>query len=162
VCAGGAVTTPPEPGAIRRELRIAASPAIVFEYLTDPAKLIRWAGTDAVSEPHLGGPYRVVINAGHIVSGDYVEVVRNRRLVYTWGWVESHGIPPASSLVEILLAPEGGGTRLTLTHTLLPAAVRTGHGEIWDHYLPRLALAAAGGDPGPDPWAESAQESREM
>ncbi len=24
----------------------------------------------------------------------------------------------------------------------------------WDHYLPRLTVAASGADPGPDPWAE--------
>jgi uncharacterized protein YndB with AHSA1/START domain len=99
--------------------------------------------------------YRTVINPGHVISGDYVEVERNRRIVYTWGWVDSGGIPPGSSLVEIILKPDRGGTRLTLTHTLLPAAVCDGHGEVWDHYLPRLALAASGGDPGPDPWGES-------
>jgi len=36
---------------------------------------------------------------------------------------------------------------------MLPEAARAGHGDVWDHYLPRLAVAAAGGDPGPDPWA---------
>lgn len=142
-------------GALRREVRIAASPATVFDFLTDPPKLVRWAGTEAVSDPRLGGAYRTVINPGHIISGDYVEVVRNQRLVYSWGWVDSHRIPPGSSLVEIVLSPDGDGTRLTLTHTRLPEPVRNGHGEVWDHYLPRLALAAAGRDPGPDPWAET-------
>ena len=143
----------PELDAVRREVWIAACPATVFEFLTDPTKIIRWAGTDAVSEPRLGGPYRTVINPGHVISGDYVEIVRNRRVVYTWGWVDSRGIPPGSSLVEIVLRPDAGGTRLTLTHRRLPATVREGHGDVWDHYLPRLARAAAGGDPGPDPWA---------
>jgi uncharacterized protein YndB with AHSA1/START domain len=129
----------------------------VFECLTDPVKLIRWAGADAVSEPHLGGMYRVVINPGHVVRGDYVEVVRNHRLVYTWGWEDSRGIPPGSSLVEIVLTPDGAGTRLALTHTLLPTAAGEGHGGVWDHYLPRLALAASGKDPGPDAWAEPAR-----
>jgi uncharacterized protein YndB with AHSA1/START domain len=147
--------TAAQPGAGRRQVRIAASPATVFAFLTEPAKLVRWAGTEATSDPRLGGVYRTVINPGHVISGDYVEVERNRRIVYTWGWVDSGGIPPGSSLVEIILKPDRGGTRLTLTHTLLPAAVCDGHGEVWDHYLPRLALAASGGDPGPDPWGES-------
>jgi uncharacterized protein YndB with AHSA1/START domain len=145
--------TPRDAGVLRREVRIAAGPATVFEFLTDPAKLVRWAGTEAQSDPRLGGTYRIVINPGHIISGHYVEVMRNKRLVYTWGWVDSGGIPPGSSLVEIVLHPDGGGTRLVLAHSLLPAAVREGHGEVWEHYLPRLALAASGGDPGPDSWA---------
>jgi uncharacterized protein YndB with AHSA1/START domain len=147
----------PEPDAVWREMRIAARPATVFAFLTDPKKIIRWAGTEAVSEPRRGGPYRTVINPGHVISGDYVEVVRNRRLVYTWGWTDSRGIPPGSSVVEIVLRPDAGGTRLTVRHSRLPAAVRDGHGEVWDHYLPRLARAAAGGDPGPDPWATPAE-----
>ena len=147
---------PRDSAAIVREVRIAASPATVFEFLTDPAKLTRWAGTDVVSDPRLGGTYRTVINPGHIISGDYVEVMPARRIVYTWGWVDSPQFPPGSSVVEIVLAPAGEGTVLTLTHGVLPARAREGHGEIWDHYLPRLAVAAAGGDPGPDPWAAPA------
>ncbi|HLW49306.1 MAG TPA: SRPBCC family protein [bacterium] len=147
------MTAPPDPDAVRRKVCIAASPGTVFEFLTDAAKLVRWAGTEAISDARLGGAYRTAINPGHIISGDYVEVVRNSRVVFTWGWVDSRGIPPGSSLVEIVLSPDGVGTRLTLTHTGLPEPVRDGHGEVWDHYLPRLALAAAGGDPGPDPWA---------
>src|ERR671922_305168 len=28
--------------------------------------------------------------------------------------------------------------------------------EAWHHFLPRLAIVAAGGDPGPDPWVRGA------
>ena len=31
--------------------------------------------------------------------------------------------------------------------------LRTGHEVAWNTYLPRLAIAAAGGDPGSDPHA---------
>lgn len=142
--------------AIRREVRIAAFPDTVFAFLTDPAKIARWKGTHAVSDPRPGGVYRAVINPGHIVSGEYVELVPNRKVVYTWGWVDSPQVPPGSSIVEIILVPDGDGTLLRLTHRHLPAAARKGHGEGWDHYLPRLAVAAPGGDAGPDPWAAGA------
>lgn len=141
---------------ILREVRIAASPNTVFAFLTDPARIARWQGMRAAGVPRPGGAYRTVINPGHIVSGEYVELVPDRRVVYTWGWVDSEGIPPGSSVVEVTLVADAGGTRLTLTHRGLPAAARTGHGEVWDHYLPRLAAAASGGDAGPDPWAEGA------
>jgi uncharacterized protein YndB with AHSA1/START domain len=148
---------PDDRDSVFREVRVAADPATVFAYLTAPDKLTRWAGTEATSDPRAGGVYQTVINPGHIISGRYVEVRQPCRLRYTWGWVDSNRIPPGSSLVEITLSPDGAGTRLTLTHTLLPEAVRRGHEEVWDHYLPRLARAAAGHDPGPDPWAETAE-----
>jgi uncharacterized protein YndB with AHSA1/START domain len=146
------LTPAPDAGAVRREVQIAARPAAVFDFLTDPLKLARWAGTDVVSEPRSGGRFRAVINAGHIISGTYVEVVPSQRLVYTWGWEDSVGIPPGSSMVEIILVAHDGGTRLTVVHTGLPPAVGPGHGDVWDHYLPRLALAAQGRDPGRDAW----------
>jgi hypothetical protein len=49
-----------------------------------------------------------------------------------------------------VLVPEDGGTLLRLTHSKLPPGVETVHAEGWDHFLPRLAVAAAGGDPGHD------------
>jgi uncharacterized protein YndB with AHSA1/START domain len=31
----------------------------VFAFLTDPEKILRWMGTEATVEPHLGGLYLV-------------------------------------------------------------------------------------------------------
>jgi uncharacterized protein YndB with AHSA1/START domain len=151
--------SPDDPDAIHRQVRIAARPETVFAFLTDPAKNIRWGGTHAEGDPRPGGTYEMAINPGHIVSGEYMEVVPNRKVVYAWGWADSPQIPPGSTVVEVLLAPDGDGTMLHLTHRGLPAAARGGHGEVWDHYLPRLAVAASGGDPGPDPWAAGGTES---
>ena len=54
---------------------------------------------------------------------------------------------------EYELAPEGEGTRLLFTHRDLPTKESAeSHSLGWDHYHERLAVAAAGGDPGPDPW----------
>lgn len=147
------------PDAVRREARIAAPPDVVFAFLTDAAKRARWAGTQADSDPRPGGGHRTVINAGHIVSGEYVEVVPGRRVVCTWGWVDSPRMPPGSSVVEVDLAAEDGGTRLSVVHSRLPENACGGHGEVWDHYLPRLAAAASGRDPGQDPWAAEVTES---
>jgi len=138
---------------LHREVRIAATPDMVFAYLTDPAKIPRWVGVEASSDPRLGGAYRTVINTGHVIGGDYVEVVPGRKIVCTWGWIGSTAIPPGSTIVEIVLAPDGRDTIVTVNHAALPDRARGGHAEVWDHYLPRLAAAASGGDPGPDPWA---------
>ena len=53
-------------------------------------------------------------------------------------------------MVEIDLIERNGGTLLRMTHTGLPNAEQVAsHGRGWAHYLARLAVAAAGGDPGP-------------
>jgi uncharacterized protein YndB with AHSA1/START domain len=111
-------------------------------------------GIDAWLDPRPGGLYRVRVTPRNTARGEFVVVDPPRRLVYTWGWEdETMLVPAGSSIVEIELVPEGGGTRVRLTHRDLPAAAADGHGRGWDHYLPRLAVAAAGGDPGSDPWA---------
>jgi len=52
----------------------------------------------------------------------------------------------------VTLLEEDGGTRLTLRHENLPSPqLREGHDVAWNTYLPRLAVRAAGGDPGADP-----------
>jgi hypothetical protein len=54
----------------------------------------------------------------------------------------------------VVFAPEGQGTRLTLTHDRLPSVeLQLAHRVAWDTYLPRLVVLVAGGDPGPDPHA---------
>jgi uncharacterized protein YndB with AHSA1/START domain len=94
---------------------------------------------------------------GHTASGEFVELDPPHRLVFTWGWEPgedgAHPVPPGSSTIEISLEREGAGTRLRFTHRDLPSAESAQTHEVgWDHYLARLVTAAAGGDPGPDPW----------
>ena len=68
-------------------------------------------------------------------------------------WSTDEAIKPGSSTIEIELTPEGAGTRLHFVHRDLPSeAAAESHAVGWDHYLPRLAIAAGGGDPGEDPW----------
>jgi uncharacterized protein YndB with AHSA1/START domain len=88
---------------------------------------------------------------GMLASGRFVELVPHRRVVFTWGWEGHPTLPPGSSRVEIDLIPDGIGTLVRLTHRDLPPDEIAKHRSGWDHYLPRLAVAAEGGDPGPDP-----------
>jgi hypothetical protein len=60
--------------------------------------------------------------------------------------------PPGSSTVEITLTADGDSTIVRLVHRDLPTAESAeAHGHGWDEYMPRLAIAAAGGDAGGDP-----------
>ena len=65
-------------------------------------------------------------------------------------------MPAGSTRVTVtLLGDEDGPTRLTLRHENLPSdSLREGHDIAWKTYLPRLAVRAAGRDPGPDPHAD--------
>jgi uncharacterized protein YndB with AHSA1/START domain len=137
---------------VEREIRIDAPPSVVFEFLTDPAKMVRWMGTEAVLEPWPGGRYRVNISGHERVSGSVFEIIPERRLVVSWGWEDGAlPLPPGQSTVEISLEPAGEGTRLRLTHRDLPPDMHSFHGLGWDYALPRLALVVADRDPGPDP-----------
>ena len=46
-----------EPLLVRRETHIAAPPATVFAFLTDPEKIVSWMGGEATTETHPGGLY---------------------------------------------------------------------------------------------------------
>ena len=142
---------------ITREVRIAASPETIFPFFTDPQKMTKWKGTSADLDPTAGGGYRVDVRPGAIAVGKYVEIDPPRRIVFTWGWEGDPNVPPGSSRVEITLTPEGDGTLVTLTHSGLPGTeAGAAHADGWEHFLPRLATAAEGGDPGPDPLAAGA------
>lgn len=140
-----------EPLVVRREVQIAAPPATVFAFLTDQEKLLRWMGTEATVEPQTGGLYLVNVTGKNVARGKFIEVVPVHRLAYSFGWEGNPKVPPGSSLIEIDLLEEKGGTLLRLTHSGLPDAEEcAGHEEGWTHYLGRLEVTAAGGDPGPD------------
>jgi uncharacterized protein YndB with AHSA1/START domain len=133
------------------EIVIDARPATIFPFLTDPTKHLEWMGTDAELDPRPGGPYRVRVGGEHPSAGEFVEVVPDERVVFTFGWDEpGHPIPSGSTTVAISLIPEGDKTRVRLVHTGLPDNAVSDHTRGWDHYLGRLALAATGRDAGPD------------
>ena len=140
---------------VRRETHIAAPPATVFAFLTDPEKILSWMGAEATTEPHEGGIYLLKDVGGHAnrrtARGAFREVVPVHRLAYSFGWDGDEAVPPGSGLVEIDLIDQDGGTLIRLTHSGLPnAAQHAGHGKGWPHYLGRLAIAASGGNPGVD------------
>jgi uncharacterized protein YndB with AHSA1/START domain len=147
------VETTTERLAVTREVVIDARPETVWQFLVDPEKIARWKGMTISFDAKVGSPYRIAVVPGHVAIGEIVELDPPHRLVYTWGWEGETAVPPGSSTVEYELLPEGAGTRLRLTHRDLPnAEAAESHGHGWDHYVQRLAVVAAGGDPGVDPW----------
>jgi uncharacterized protein YndB with AHSA1/START domain len=132
---------------IEREIFIEASPETVFEFLVEPDLMAQWIGLAHTLEPRPGGTFRVEVSQGYVARGVYQEVVRPRRVVFTWGWEEADDatmrtLRPGASVVEIDLEPRDGGTRLRFRHSGLTKATSSRHGERWSHYLSRLAASA--------------------
>ena len=64
-------------------------------------------------------------------------------------------VAPGASTIEIELEPTDDGTLLHFTHSGFADIDETQkHAHGWDHYLPRLEIAASGGDPGRDTWLD--------
>ena len=144
------------PTELRHVVSIPAPPAAVFPYLVEPSQLVRWIGDRARVEAVDGGAYELDIN-GVLVRGHIIECRPPKRLVIAWGHRDSVELPPGSSTVEIRLREsDDGGTLLEVVHSGLPTTQLDQHGTGWEHFLARLALAAAGDDPGPDPFAPTA------
>jgi uncharacterized protein YndB with AHSA1/START domain len=136
---------------IQREVTIDADAATVFAFFTDPERLMRWIGVTAELEPRPGGTMLVEVIPAAVARGEFKEVVPVSRLAYTWGWEGREKVPPGSSLIEVDLTPKNGSTIVRFTHSGLPPEEVPAHRDGWNHYLERLVIAAAGGDPGPDP-----------
>jgi uncharacterized protein YndB with AHSA1/START domain len=148
---------------VEHEVRIAARPETVFAYFTDPVKLVTWMGLEATLDPRPGGVCRVKFSEEATMLGSFRELDPPHHLALTWGWEqELFGTGPQSTLVEVSLLPADDGTIVRLAHQRLPTAATGFHRAGWEHHLPRLEIAAAGGDPPPDPWRDPARARREL
>src|SRR5947209_11224384 len=123
-----------------REIMIDATPETIFPFLTVPEKFKNWNGTEVELDPRPGGIFRVLTAGQYQAAGEFVEVVPNEKVVYTFGWDQpDNPIRPGSTRVEITLQREGDKTRLRLAHSGLPEDAVADHTGGWDHYLGRLA-----------------------
>lgn len=138
--------------AYRTSIYIDAPPSTVYPYLTEAESIRRWMGDHVVTDARPGGEFTADIN-GLPVRGEFVELDPPHRVVISWGHAGSEVLPPGSSVVEITLQAITGGTRVNLEHRRLPQEQLGLHAMGWDHYLPRLQAAGAGGEPGTDYWS---------
>jgi uncharacterized protein YndB with AHSA1/START domain len=131
---------------LRRKIK--ASPAQVFSAWADPKKIVHWFGPKETAlgsvradmDVRPGGRYRLSFKTEdgdyHEVGGVYREVVPDSRLVFTWAW---HSTPERQSLVTVMVAKDGDGTMLTLSHEqFFDEAARDGHQRGWTGTLDRL------------------------
>jgi uncharacterized protein YndB with AHSA1/START domain len=131
---------------VRIEIQIAASPETVFALLTEPAQMQTWFAELVDADCRPGGVFRVTGPRGVSIEGTYLEIVPNRKVVFTWGGLE--GLAPGASTVEFRVEPHGAGTLLRLRHYGLPKSRIEPHRDGWAIFgLPKLKDAAEGRPP---------------
>lgn len=129
---------------IRRRLN--ATAAKVYAAWTQPAQLMRWMQPldntciHAEADVRVGGRFRVILRGAngeeHDVSGTYLEVVPEEKLVFTWAW---RSTPERESLVTVTLRADGPATELTLMHErFFDEAARDSHNEGWTSSIDQL------------------------
>lgn len=132
--------------------RIKAAPEKVYAAWTEPEKLMQWFGPDggkvvsAKTDVRVGGGFRIVFHTmdgeQHDVSGIYSEVVRNRKLAFSWAW---RTMPERESRLTLTFKPDGDATLFTLFHEqFADQAARDGHEQGWNGALDKLERLLAG------------------
>jgi uncharacterized protein YndB with AHSA1/START domain len=103
-----------------------SSPEDVFDAWLDPDSLKEWLCPGSTTVPiaeidaRVGGRFRIVMRdegVDHTHTGEYREITRPRRLVFSWASPATKG---QTTLVTIELRGSGEQTELTLTHQQLP------------------------------------------
>jgi uncharacterized protein YndB with AHSA1/START domain len=145
---------PPTTNLLEIERELKASPREIFAALTQPDLMGRWFygmenGSARVEQDfRVGGKYTIFMiaadgsentgcqsegKAEHAPHGEYLEIVPDQRLVFTWvseGFVDH-------SVVTIELSKAGDTTRLVLRHELPEDAMQP-HREGWTNCLRHL------------------------
>jgi uncharacterized protein YndB with AHSA1/START domain len=147
-----------EYGSIEREIRIDATPEVVYEVVSRPEHLKEWWPDEAELEPVPGATGTISFRDGstaeaHAVPVTVVEADPPRRFSFRWVYEEGAiAAPDNSLLVTFDLVPSGTGTLLRLTEAgfrekgweaaVLEEQYRD-HVTGWDHFLPRLVTYVA-------------------
>ncbi|MER6346278.1 SRPBCC domain-containing protein [Streptomyces sp. NPDC001595] len=146
-----------EYGSISREIRIEATPEVVYQVISSPEHLREWWPDEADLEtPEPGATGTVRFGSGSSAKVELLTVVEAdppRRFAFRWVGEEGQAPGPGNSLlVTFDLVPDGDGTLLRFSEAgfrergweaaVLEEAYRD-HARGWDHFLPRLAGYAA-------------------
>lgn len=140
-----------EYGSIERQIRVDATPEVVYEVISQPEHLREWWPDDAEFEPVSGAAGAISFGDGataKVVPLTVVEADPPRLFSFRWAYEEGGTATSANSLlVTFELIPAGTGTLLRFTETgfreqgwevaVLEEQYRE-HVTGWAHFLPRL------------------------
>lgn len=147
-----------EYGSIERELRIDATPEVVYAVISSPEHLREWWPDSAELDPIPGATGAITFGDpaapdATIVPLTVLEADRPRRFAFRWAYDEGPATETNSFLVTFDLVPSGDGTLVRFKETgfrergwevaVLEEAYLD-HVRGWDHFLPRLVTYADG------------------
>ena len=115
-------------------------------------------GDFARLEARDGGIFAVDINSV-IIRGHYKRIERPHLIEIAWGEAGNASMPPGATNLTVRFTQTATGTLVRLDHDGSQAVEERKHAVGWPHFLARLQSAAAGVDPGPDPWARQPPSS---
>ncbi|HSF81100.1 MAG TPA: SRPBCC domain-containing protein [Anaerolineales bacterium] len=92
--------------------RINASPAEIYRAFTNSTSLREWFCDVATVDPKVGGRFYAAWNSGFYASGEYTELIPDKKVVFTWYGRNE----PGGTRVEVSLRPEDGKTEVELAH----------------------------------------------
>jgi uncharacterized protein YndB with AHSA1/START domain len=134
---------------IEREIRVEASPEVVYEVISSPEHLREWWPDDADLEATPGAVGSVSFGdrstaEPQVVALTVVEADPPRRFSFRWDYDGEVATEANSLLVTFDLIPSDGGTLLRFAETgwdeaAKPDEVYNDHVSGWDYFLPRLA-----------------------
>ena len=144
-----------EMGTIERELYVEATPAVVFEVVSDPAHVKQWWSDDARYETVIGSEGEILFadaDGGKVEAFTVVEM--RPPTLFSFRWTHPAGeeaVEGNSLLVTFELVPQGEGTLVRFRETGFRErgwaaaeleANYQDHVHGWDYFLPRLVTYA--------------------
>lgn len=144
-------------GTIEREIRIAASPEVVFDVISRPEHIREWWNAETEVEPVAGSSGHLTWRneaTGRVDVSPITVVDVQPHHLFSFRWTYDPGVDPTANNslhVTFELAPTDGGTLLRMTESgfrergweiaQLEAAYND-HVSGWDYYIPRIADVA--------------------
>jgi uncharacterized protein YndB with AHSA1/START domain len=118
----------------------------VWEAWTNPAKVMKWFGSDpkgkvlrAELDVRPGGYFEVTFQDAdlteHTCSGIYNEVVKPHKLAFSWQWKSEPGF---TSFVIVLLTSEGHRTKMQFEHKNLGSGSKHNYAKGWESTFSKL------------------------
>ena len=128
---------------------IKASRERVYAAWADPAQFPKWFGPATVvtrsltADVRVGGRFHWECTDPEgnevTISGQYREVVPDRKLVFTWRLEEDEDWKDHNSIVTVEFFDQADGTEVRLTHENLPTeSSRDDHKQGWNSVLDKL------------------------
>jgi uncharacterized protein YndB with AHSA1/START domain len=129
---------------IEREIRVEATPEVVYEVVSSPEHLREWWPDEADLDAVPGAVGTITFGPEKVVAVTVVEAEPPRRFSFRWDYDGEVATEANSLLVTFDLIPSDGGTLLRFAETGWEESAKSDaayddHTSGWNYFLPRIA-----------------------